>query len=501
MRSILMLLIGFALPGLSASAQKQPAVVISGDIQTAHAADTIQLIIRGEFSHSGDAEFSPLKNQTVITRNGHFSFVVPDIEHPVHADLYINPQRHPVVNLLMSDGQLQFALLEPGDSIHVSGRKGNLAFSGKGSAKWAYRQSKIRLAAQYDRMKSQYRGPGNKFDEVRYVEDGRRMKKALLESYRNRVSREAWTILDADIRSSSGLDYALRAGGTGAMGTGDPARSQAAKRVYERYIRDLTIDTSNAALLRWSAYPDFIRRKLSADYAYAKAYGHAAEQTVYAYVANRLQGVLRDKVLMLLMEMDNALGKLSDETLAFMEARVETPAYRERIRERKETYATGSEMTDFDFRDKDNKTVRLSDFKGKVVLLDMWFTGCSGCVAVANTLPAVEEAFRDNDSVVFISLSIDPHRDQWLQSIDPQKKRGEGSRWAYTHYTTPTTVYLYTGGTGSHNPFIRKYVPNGTYPHLLLVGKDGKVFSANPPSPAFEGGQEKLTALIRKALE
>ncbi|MGN7721220.1 TlpA family protein disulfide reductase [Chitinophaga sp. 22620] len=497
MRFILMLLGGLALLISSANAQKHPDVVISGEIQTGHASDTIQLIIRGEFSHDGDAEFSPLKNEITVTRNGRFSFTVPGIEHPVHADIYINPQRHPVNNILQSEGQLQFLLLEPGDSIRVTGRKGNLIFSGKGSAKWDYRQSQIFLHGLYDNMKPSYRAAGDKFDHDRYIEDGQRLKNALLESFRRRLSREAWIIFDADIRGSYGFYYLMKAG---RVDSRNAPRSQEQKHFYEQYVRDMHIDTSNAALVRWSGYPGFVRRKLSIDYEYAKLNGAVAERNLYEYAANRLHGILQEKVLMLIMEMDIAFSKLSDETLDFMEARVKTPVYRKRIGEMKETYATGSEMIDFAFRDKDDKTVRLSDFRGKVVLLDMWFTGCSGCVAVANTLPAVEEAFRSNDSVVFVSLSIDRHRDLWLQSIDPDKKIVAGKR-AYTHYTTPTTVYLYTGGTGSHSPFIRKYVPGSTYPHLLLVGKDGKVFAADPPNPAFEGGQEKLTALIRRALE
>jgi thiol-disulfide isomerase/thioredoxin len=500
MRFTLMLLGGLAMLDLPVSAQKQPPVIISGEIQTEHAFDTVQLIIRGEFSHDGDPEFTPLTNEIVITRNGRFSFVLPGIEHPVHADLYINPQRQPSTGLLLSEGQLQYALLEPGDSVHVSGKKSNLVFSGKGSAKWAYRQSQIGLADLYDNMKPFYRGGRDGFDRDRYIEDGLRMKKALLESYRGKLSREAWIILDAGIRSSAGFYYLVQT-----SGMDDPrnaARLEEKKRLYERYVRNMHIDTTNAALLRWSGYPDFIRLKLTRDYQVAKLDGLATERSLYEYVADRLQGMLRDKVLVSIMELENAHSKLSDETLAFMEARVKTPAYRERIREMRETYATGSEVTDFAFRDREDKVVHLRDFRGKVVLLDMWFTGCSGCVAVAKTLPAVEEAFRNNDNVVFVSLSIDQHRDQWLQSIDPDKKIGEGKRYAYTHYTTPTTVYLYTGGTRSHNPFIRKYVPEGTYPHLLLVGRDGKVFSANPPNPAQEeGGQEKLIALIKRALK
>ncbi len=54
-------------------------------------------------------------------------------------------------------------------------------------------------------MKPSYRAAGDKFDHDRYIEDGQRLKNALLESYRRRLSREAWIIFDADIRGSYGF--------------------------------------------------------------------------------------------------------------------------------------------------------------------------------------------------------------------------------------------------------------------------------------------------------
>ena len=51
------------------------------------------------------------------------------------------------------------------------------------------------------------------------------------------------------------------------------------------------------------------------------------------------------------------------------------------------------------------------------------------------------------------------------------------------YYSSSNTVYLYTGGTGTENPFIQKYVPGGFYPLLLLIDKEGKLSSTNPPKP------------------
>lgn len=497
MRYTIMLLGGLLLQTLSSHAQKKQAVVISGHIQQEHATDTIQLIIRGEFSNDGDAAYTPLKNETVITKNGRFSFTLHEIEHPVEADLYINPQHHPVNNVLLSENQLKFVLVEPGDRIHVTGKKGALSFTGEGAAKWAYKQSRDSLVSKNDDMKPAYWRADKTFDMDRYRADCHRMQAGLLESFRNRLSAAAWAIFDADVRTGPLFYYLTQAR---AMTYDDTTYARKGKQVYEQYVRNMPVDTANGAILRWSGYAHYMRRKLSLDYDYARLTGGLKDTAFYEYLARRYNGILAEKTLMLQMDLDIQLNRISDEILAFMEAHIKTPVYRERIKMMKDTYATGSEVIDFEFRDKNDKIVRISDFKGKVVLMDMWFTGCGGCVAVAENLPAVEEKFKNNDNVVFISLSIDRQKDRWLKSVDPLIKIKAGISYEYTHYTTPTTVYLYTGGSGSYNPFIRKYVPNGAFPHLLLIGKDGKVFAADPPNPAEKDGQQKLTDLIQKAL-
>ena len=56
----------------------------------------------------------------------------------------------------------------------------------------------------------------------------------------------------------------------------------------------------------------------------------------------------------------------------------------------------------------DGKPLKLSDFRGKVVLLDFWATWCGPCLGDTPELKAVHEAFGKDDRFVLVSLSLDP---------------------------------------------------------------------------------------------
>lgn len=56
---------------------------------------------------------------------------------------------------------------------------------------------------------------------------------------------------------------------------------------------------------------------------------------------------------------------------------------------------------DFGLTDTAGKTVRLSNFRGQVVLLDFWATKCGGCVAEIPAFIEIAAAYRDRGLAVF----------------------------------------------------------------------------------------------------
>ena len=80
---------------------------------------------------------------------------------------------------------------------------------------------------------------------------------------------------------------------------------------------------------------------------------------------------------------------------------------------------------DFDGKTVEGKKVSLSDFKGKVVVVDVWATWCGPCKGEIPSLQKLEEEMKGQD-VVFISYSIDDMKDhdKWIKFVADEKLGG-----------------------------------------------------------------------------
>ena len=63
-------------------------------------------------------------------------------------------------------------------------------------------------------------------------------------------------------------------------------------------------------------------------------------------------------------------------------------------------------LPDLEIQNADDKPVKLSDFKGKVVLLNFWATWCTPCVKEMPSLDRLQAAF-PKDKFLIVPLSID----------------------------------------------------------------------------------------------
>ena len=75
---------------------------------------------------------------------------------------------------------------------------------------------------------------------------------------------------------------------------------------------------------------------------------------------------------------------------------------------------------DFTAMDKDGKTVKLSDFKGKKVYINMWASWCGPCMREIPELEKTYQKLKNNKDVVFLSMTSP--NDSEFKNQSPQDK-------------------------------------------------------------------------------
>ena len=75
---------------------------------------------------------------------------------------------------------------------------------------------------------------------------------------------------------------------------------------------------------------------------------------------------------------------------------------------------------DFTAMDKDGKTLKLSDFKGKKVYINMWASWCGPCMREIPELEKTYQKLKNNKDIVFLSMTSP--NDSEFKNQSPQDK-------------------------------------------------------------------------------
>lgn len=143
--------------------------------------------------------------------------------------------------------------------------------------------------------------------------------------------------------------------------------------------------------------------------------------------------------------------------------------------------AEGNEAIDFRFPDINGNMVALSDFRGRVVYIDVWATWCAPCRSEIPHLREIAAEFQGNNNLVILGVSVDATRDRsaWEEYVRANKQFG---------------VQLFAGDDAQNNLMI-PYQIRGI-PRFILIGKDGRVMLADAPRPS----SPEIRAVLNDAL-
>ncbi len=76
----------------------------------------------------------------------------------------------------------------------------------------------------------------------------------------------------------------------------------------------------------------------------------------------------------------------------------------------------GTPAPDFALATPDGKTVKLSDYRGKYVVIDFWASWCPDCRKDAPEIVAMHHKY-SGDNVAFIGVSFDTDKEAWVKAL------------------------------------------------------------------------------------
>ena len=143
----------------------------------------------------------------------------------------------------------------------------------------------------------------------------------------------------------------------------------------------------------------------------------------------------------------------------------------------------GATAPDFPATDLAGKPVKVSDFKGKVVILDFWATWCGPCI---NSMPHTQEVaaqYKDQGVVVLASCTSDARDkfDAWVKAN--QEKY-------------PDMLFSHDPLERSDDRASRKLYGVGGIPQQFIIDREGKVAAL---CTGYLKGEVLLEAAIAKA--
>ena len=138
------------------------------------------------------------------------------------------------------------------------------------------------------------------------------------------------------------------------------------------------------------------------------------------------------------------------------------------------TFMTGVEAPDFAMQTPEGETLKMSDLRGKVLLVDFWASWCGPCRKENPKVVRLYEKYKDKGFEI-LGVSLDSKKDRWINAIAQ-----DGLTW-------PQISDL----KGWKNEAAKMYGVR-SIPTTLLLDAEGKIIGRNYRGAALEAKLKEI---------
>ncbi|WP_316737528.1 TlpA disulfide reductase family protein [Pedobacter aquatilis] len=138
----------------------------------------------------------------------------------------------------------------------------------------------------------------------------------------------------------------------------------------------------------------------------------------------------------------------------------------------------GKPAPDFTLLSADGKTYRLTDFRGKVVYIDLWASWCAPCREAMPDYKKLHEKYKSNESLAFLGIAVSDGEREWRQAL-----KEENPSWLQLR--------------DADGVISRSYVANAI-PKYIVIDKNGNIVSFDAPGPGDNEAEKILLQELNK---
>lgn len=311
--------------------------------------------------------------------------------------------------------------LNPGDELHLEGKKGQIKVSGKGwiaenqlcfdNSKYSDQYYSLPLPLRSSFSKKRTEGAWETYQAKMATLKQVRLQPEFLKEYKGIIKVEYWQMM------------------MGELGAGEQAS------ISRDYYEKITRVKLSADMMSHGQWYKTLDMWLNYNTREKKIRLTTYENWLKDMALFIPDKILREAYLVRKISDDIQQGEFIGlpEAVKNVKSMIRQPENQTKVKELLKTmeeeyvrYAhclPGTDLSAFEFKDRNGQVVKLGDLKGKYVYIDVWSTGCMPCKQEIPHLEKLQQAMAGQE-IVFVSIAFDTRQEVWRKFIQEKELRG-----------------------------------------------------------------------------